>query len=271
MTPAFPAPAWLVGCGNMAGAMVEGWRAAGVDFSGVTVVRPSGTPVEGVRTVTDYPEGETPRFVMLGFKPQKLDEVAPALAPHVGAQCTVVSMLAGVSAATLRERFPDAKAIVRVMPNLPVAQRQGMTAIYSADGGREQLPGISQLMASLGLTLWCEKEEELGVIGAIASAGIAYVARFIAALGQSGEALGMQPGAAEQVAIQTLVGTAAYAADTQASMSEIARRVASPRGTTEQGLAVLDAEIGLQQLVGRTIEAAVQRSKELAAEAAQRN
>ena len=60
----------------MAGAMVEGWRAAGVDFSGVTVVRPSGTPVEGVRTVTDYPEGETPRFVMLGFKPQKLDEVA---------------------------------------------------------------------------------------------------------------------------------------------------------------------------------------------------
>ena len=42
MTPAFAAPAWLVGCGNMAGAMVEGWRAAGVDFSKVTVIRPSG-------------------------------------------------------------------------------------------------------------------------------------------------------------------------------------------------------------------------------------
>ncbi|MCL6697289.1 pyrroline-5-carboxylate reductase [Sphingomonas sp. NSE70-1] len=270
MTPAFPAPAWLVGCGNMAGAMVAGWRLAGIDFSGVTVIRPSGKPVDGVTTVTDYPE-EQPQFVMLGFKPQKLDEVAPELAPHVGAQCIVVSMLAGVSAETLRERFPEARSVVRVMPNLPVAQGQGMTAIYSPDGGREQLADIDQLMASLGAISWCEKEEELGVIGAIASAGIAYVARFAAALAKSGEALGMQPGTAEQVAVQTLVGTAAYVADTGASMSEIAKRVASPKGTTEQGLAVLDAEEGLQQLVDRTIQAAVQRSRELADEAARRN
>jgi len=271
MTPAFPAPAWLAGCGNMAGAMVEGWRAAGVDFSKVTVIRPSGKLVEGVRTVTDYPEGETPRFVMLGFKPQKLDEVAPGLAPHIGAECIVVSMLAGVSAETLRLRFPDAKAIVRVMPNLPVAQVQGMTAIYSADGGQDQLSEISQLIESLGMTVWCEKEEELGVIGAIASAGIAYVARYIAALARSGETLGMRPDIADQVAIQTLVGTAAYAAATGATMSEIARRVASPKGTTEQGLAVLDADDGLQQLVDRTIEAAVRRSRELAEEAAGRD
>jgi pyrroline-5-carboxylate reductase len=271
MTPAFPAPAWLVGCGNMAGAMVEGWRKGGIDFSEVTVIRPSGTAVEGVKTVTDYPAAEAPRFVMLGFKPQKLDEVAPGLTPHVGAECVVISMLAGVSAVTLRERFRHAKAIIRVMPNLPVAQVQGMTAIYSADGGREELADIGRLIASLGMVVWCEKEDELGVVGAIASAGIAYVARFAAALAKSGEALGLRPGDAEQVAIQTLVGTAAYAADTGASMTEIARRVASPRGTTEQGLAVLDAEDGLQQLVNRTIEAAVRRSKELAAEAAQRN
>lgn len=268
MTPAFAAPAWLVGCGNMAGAMVEGWRAAGVDFSKVTVIRPSGKPVEGVRTVTDYPEGETPRFAMLGFKPQKLDEVAPELAPYVGAECIVVSMLAGVSAATLRERFPNAKAIVRVMPNLPVAQGQGMTAVFCADGKQEE---VCQLIESLGMTVWCEKEEELGVIGAIASAGIAYVARYVAALARSGETLGMRPDTAEQVAIQTLIGTAAYAAATGATMSEIARRVASPKGTTEQGLAVLDADDGLQQLVNRTIEAAVRRSRELAEEAAGRD
>ena len=54
-------------------------------------------------------------------------------------------------------------------------------------------------------------------------------------------------------------------------MAEIARRVASPKGTTEQGLAVLDAQDGLQPLVDRTIEAAIRRSKELAAEAARRN
>ncbi len=270
MTPAFPAPAWLVGCGNMAGAMVEGWRKSGISFDGVTVIRPSGVPVEGVKTVTEYPP-ERPRLVLLGFKPQKLDEIAPGLAPHVGADCNIVSMLAGVSAATLRDRFPNARAIVRVMPNLPVAQVQGTTAIYSGDGNQESLQDISQLMASLGMIVWCEKEEELGIIGAIASAGIAYVARFAAALARSGETLGMHPGLADQMAIQTLIGTAAYAADTGASMSEIARRVASPKGTTEQGLAVLDAEDGLQQLVDHTIQAAVRRSKELAEEAARRN
>lgn len=270
MTAAFPTPAWLVGCGNMAGAMVQGWQAAGVSFSDVTVIRPSGTPVDGVRTVSNYPE-EEPRFVMLGFKPQKLDDVVPGLEPHVREQTTVVSMLAGVTAATLRERFPRAKAIVRVMPNLPVAQVQGVTAIFSEDGDTEQLTEVRQLMTSLGMIAWCETEAELGVIGAVASAGIAYVARFADALAQGGVALGLKPGLAEQVSIQALVGTGAYASETGASMAETARRVASPKGTTEQGLAVLDAADGLKPLIERTLAAAVRRGQELAAEASRRN
>jgi pyrroline-5-carboxylate reductase len=270
MISAFPTPAWLVGCGNMAGAMVEGWRAGGADFSGVTVIRPSGTQVDGVRTVTDYPD-EQPRFVMLGFKPQKLDEIAPGLALHIGPGTILVSMLAGLPAASLREQFQSAKAIVRIMPNLPVAQVQGVTAIYSDDGDINQLAEVRQLMSSLGMIAWCDTEEELGVIGAVASAGIAYVARFADALGKCGEALGLRPGLAQQVAVQTLVGTSAYAADTAAPMAEIARRVASPKGTTEQGLAVLDAPDGLQPLVQRTLEAAIRRGRELAEEAAGRN
>lgn len=270
MTSTFPTPAWLVGCGNMAGAMVDGWRAGGADFSGVTVIRPSGTPVEDVRTVTEYPD-EEPRFVMLGFKPQKLDEVTPFLAPHVGDKAFLVSMLAGVSAASLRERFPDARAIVRIMPNLPVAEVQGVVAIYSADGGIDDLVEVRQLIARLGMIAWCDTENELGVIGAVAAAGVAYVARFADALAEGGEALGLRPGLAEQVAIQTLVGTGAYAAQTGEDMREIARRVASPKGTTEQGLAVLDAPDGLQPLVLRTLAAAIRRGQELAEEAARRD
>ena len=270
MTASFPAPAWLVGCGNMAGAMVQGWQAGGLDFSNVTVIRPSGSPVDGVRTVTSYPD-EAPRLVMLGFKPQKLDEVAPALEPYIGEITTVVSMLAGVSAASLRDRFPRAQTIVRIMPNLPVAQVQGVTALYSEDGDIEQLAEVRQLMASLGMIAWCRTEAELGVIGAVASAGIAYVARFADALAKGGIALGIKPGLAEQVAIQTLVGTGAYAAETGSSMGEIVRRVASPKGTTEQGLAMLDAVDGLQPLVERTLAAAVRRGQELAAEAARPN
>lgn len=270
MTAAFPAPAWLVGCGNMAGAMVEGWRAEGIDLSGVTVIRPSGTPVEGVRTVTDYPD-EVPAFVMLGFKPQKLDEVAPDLAGRIGPHTILVSMLAGVTAASLRARFPAAKAIVRIMPNLPVAQVHGVTAVYTADGDEDELTDIRQLMASLGMIAWCRSEEELGAIGAVAAAGVAYVARFGEALAKGGERLGLRPIIARMVAEQTLIGTGALAAATGSHMDEIARRVASPKGTTEQGLAVLDAEGGLQALVDRTLDAAVRRGRELAAEDDRKN
>ncbi|HEX2762400.1 MAG TPA: pyrroline-5-carboxylate reductase, partial [Allosphingosinicella sp.] len=35
-----PGPLWMIGCGNMAGAMLEGWLAAGLDPRLVTVVRP---------------------------------------------------------------------------------------------------------------------------------------------------------------------------------------------------------------------------------------
>ena len=271
MTAAFPAPAWLVGCGNMAGAMVEGWRAGGIDLSPVTVIRPSGTPVEGVRTLTSYPEGEKPRFVMLGFKPQKLDEVAPELAFHIGRETILVSMLAGVTAKSLRDRFPDAKAIVRIMPNLPVAQVQGVTAIYSADAGQDELVEVRRLMASLGMIVWCETEEELGVIGAVAAAGVAYVARFGEALARSAETLGLRPIQARMIAEQTLIGTGAFAAATGSHMADIARQVASPKGTTERGLAILDADDGLQPLVDRTLDAAISRGRELAAEAARRD
>ena len=270
MTAAFPTPAWLVGCGNMAGAMVEGWRAGDADFTGVTVIRPSGRPVEGVRTVTRYPD-EQPRFVMLGFKPQKLDEVAPELAPHVGPSTILVSMLAGVSAASLRERFPAARAIVRIMPNLPVAQVQGVTAIYSSDLDQTQVMEECKPLSWLGMAPWCETEEQLGVIGAVASAGVAYVARFAEALGRTAEALGVSPIRARSIAEQTLIGTSDLAKGTAAHMDEIARRVASPKGTTEQGLAVLDAPDGLQPLVDRTIAAAIRRGQELAEDAARRD
>src|SRR5215208_399194 len=108
--PTLPAPTWLVGCGNMGGAMVDGWRSAGIDLSQVVVIRPSGTPVEGVRTVSSFTEaGAPPRLVVLAFKPQKLDEIVPQLKPWLTSRATIVSILAGVELASLRRRFPGAE------------------------------------------------------------------------------------------------------------------------------------------------------------------
>src|SRR5947209_7788153 len=122
MTPVLqlPNPTWFVGCGNMGGAILDGWRVGGLDLGAVTVVRPSGAPVEGARTVRDLAEaGPPPELVVLAFKPQKLDEIAPNLRRYLGARTVLVSLLAGAEAVSLRQRFPGVATVVRAMPNLP--------------------------------------------------------------------------------------------------------------------------------------------------------
>ena len=254
----------------MAGAMVDGWRSGGVDLSGAIAIRPSETPVEGVRTVTSMAEaGEPPKLAILGFKPQKLDEVAPEFGRLLTEETVVVSILAGVEASTLRSRFLRARSIIRAMPNLPVSIRRGVIALYSDDADDPLRSQLSELAAMLGYALWTNSEATLAAIGSLAGAGPAYSARFIAALAKAGVERGLPDSLSSTIALETVLGTAWLGAASREAMDEIARRVASPNGTTEAGLAVLDPH--LDNLIAATIDAAARRSAELAEEAADRS
>ena len=263
-----PAPTWFVGCGNMGGAILDGWRLAGLDLGAVTVIRPSGKPVEGARTVTALADaGPPPRLVVLGFKPQKLDEIAPELRQRLSAKTIVVSLLAGVEADSLRQRFPGVAAIVRALPNLPVAVRRGVTGLYSPDADQPAEQLLNDLFLALGFAMWMADEAKLAALGSVAGAGPAYAARFIAALAKAGVGRGLSEDIAATIARETVLGTAWMAATTGEDMASIAHRVASPRGTTEAGLAVLDGENVLDDLIAATINAAFARGVELAADA----
>jgi len=263
-----PEPTWFVGCGNMGGAVLEGWRVGGIDLGVVTVIRPSGKPVEGVKVVTSASEaGPAPKLVVLGFKPQKLDEIAPALRQFLSGNTIVVSLLAGVEAASLRQRFPGAAAIIRAMPNLPVAVRRGVTGLYSADADQQVRDEVNNLFTALGFAMWMADEAKLAALGSVAGAGPAYVARFVSALTKAGQNRGLTEEIAAIIARETVLGTAWMAATKSEDMESIARRVASPKGTTEAGLAVLDGEHVLDDLIAATINAASARAAELAKEA----
>src|SRR4030095_6439871 len=98
----------------------------------------------------------------------------------------------------------------------------------------------------------------------------AYVARFISALAKAGEGRGLDADLAARIALETAIGTALMAEARGESMNEVARRVASPKGTTEAGLAILDADNALNHLIAETIAAAASRGAQLAEEAPQR-
>jgi pyrroline-5-carboxylate reductase len=128
-------PLWLIGCGNMGGAMLRRWIAAGLDPASVTVITRSGKGApDGVHSLSALPDEGAPATLMLALKPQQIDAAKALLAPMRGAPKLLLSILAGVDHATLSERFA-ADTIVRAMPNLPVAIGKGVTSLYTRRGG----------------------------------------------------------------------------------------------------------------------------------------
>ena len=265
--PLLPGPLWLVGCGNMGSAMLDGWVAAGIAPGHVTVVRPSGRPVgHGVRVLADYPEDEVPAIVVLAMKPHQLDLAAPGLAPILDPHSILVSILAGTELASLRARFPAPATIVKAMPNLPVRLGKGVVGLYSDSADLTARAEVTGLMAALGHAEWFEDEEMFQLAGVLTGAGPAFLFRFLQALGSAAQTLGLPADQAARLAACMVEGAAALAAASDETPEQLAARVASPGGTTQAGLAVLDQDQALAELLTRTLGAARRRSLEMAAE-----
>jgi pyrroline-5-carboxylate reductase len=255
----------------MAGAMLERWLASGLELSSFTVIRPSGAAVApGVRVLTSLPEDEVPALVLLGVKPQKLDEVVPPLGPVLGAETILVSILAGVELSTLRARFPAPRSIVRAMPNTPVRLGKGVVDLYAGSIDEAARQVVTALMTPLGLAEWFEDEQSFALAGHLTGAGPAFLFRFIDALAAAAEQLGLPSGQAQRLATAMVEGAGALATVSPDSPAELARRVASPGGTTEAGLKMLDQEEALRKLMLHTLDASRRRGLEMA-EAARRS
>lgn len=261
-----PGPLWLIGCGNMGGAMLDRWIADGVDPAAITVI--TRTPREvpaGVIHATTPPAGR-PTIVVLAVKPQQLDIVAPDLAPAIAGAPLLISILAGVEEAALARRF-DTGTIVRAMPNLPVAIGQGVVALHSHGQDADARAIAEALMQPLGLVEWIDDATLFDAVTALSGCGPGFVFRFIDALAAAGAALGLPADQAQRLAIATVQGSATMASGTDVPPATLADRVASPGGSTRQGLNVLDEGDALKRLLAATLAASERRNAEMAAAA----
>ncbi|HEU0066615.1 MAG TPA: pyrroline-5-carboxylate reductase [Sphingomonas sp.] len=265
----FPAGAlWMIGCGNMGGAMLRRWLAAGLDPATVTVVTRSerGVP-DGVRSLTALPDEAAPATLILAMKPQQIGDVAAMLARLHGVPHLLVSILAGVDTATLARRF-RAEAVVRAMPNLPVAIGEGVTALFTGAAQADRVRGDAEALAApLGHYEWIADEAAFDAVTALAGCGPGFVFRFADALAAAGAALGLPADQAARLALATLQGAAIMAAAADVSPAVLADRVASPGGSTREGLNVLDRDDALVTLLTQTLAASARRNGEMAAAA----
>lgn len=261
-------PLWVVGCGNMGGALLRRWLACGLDPASVTIIDPMPRdPPADVRLLPAPPEGgDAPRLVLLAVKPQLLGAIADALRSRLG-NALVVSILAGAEIETLRRSLSS--RIVRAMPNMPAQIGQGATVLCG--GSAEDRALAEALMAAAGTVHWIENEQLFDAVTGVSGSGPAYLFRFIEALGAAGVAAGLPAATASALALETVVGAAALAALRNFSPAELRAQVTSPNGTTAAGLAMLDGEGGLSALLEDTVAAAARRSRELASAATPAN
>ena len=243
----------IVGCGNMGGAMLAGWLAAGeppVRFAVLDPALPEAPAgVALYRTAEEAAAAGAHDAVLLGFKPQQLGALGPGLQALTGAQVTVCSLLAGITLDQLAAAFPQAAAHVRVMPNL-AARINKSPVILSARGLPEaaRAPAFA-LYDVLGSAVWLEDEAQFDLVTALAGSGPGFVYRFIDALAGAAVDLGLDEPTAAALALATVEGASLLAASADVSPAALADRVASPGGMTREGLNVLDDGAALRGLL----------------------
>lgn len=253
---------WLVGAGNMGGAMLRGWLASGIIASEIAVVDPFAANLpDSVERYTEFPEGGAPDILVLAIKPQQLGALSEVYRLRMAAPRVLISVLAGVETETLASGFGP-RHVVRAMPNLPAAIGEGATVLYCSDS--DVRTEAEALMTPLGMVEWIENEAMFHAVTALSGSGPGYVFRFIEALAEAGEALGLPADLAARLATATVRGSAIMAGQSDATPAVLADRVASPGGTTREGLNVLDDNQAVKNLVARALDAAARRSVALA-------
>ncbi len=256
----------LLGCGKMGSALLSGWLEGGLPAAEVWVVDPAPSDwvlAQGVHVNAPLPE--SPAIALVAVKPQMMGEALPALKALGGGGTLFVSIAAGTPISTFEAALGTGTPIVRAMPNTPAAIRRGITALVgNAACGEDDLALAESLLAAVGQTVRLEDESQMDAVTGVSGSGPAYVFHLIETLAAAGEAQGLSPDLALQLARATVAGAGALAEASDESPAQLRVNVTSPGGTTQAALEVLmDEETGFPALMRRAVAAATERSREL--------
>jgi pyrroline-5-carboxylate reductase len=263
------APLLLIGCGNMGAALAEGWLGkGGLAAASLHIVEPSpNLRAEALRATLhgSIPSGLKPRTIVLAIKPQMIEAALPHIAPLMTDATMLISIAAGTSIAQLARGLEGKGHIVRAMPNTPAAIGAGISALFAPATVLDADRALAQkLLAAAGKTVWLDSEDQMAAVTALSGSGPGYVFYLLECLTRAGEAQGLPADLAQQLALETILGSAKLAVHTGEDPAALRRQVTSPNGTTAAGLDILMSENGLGKLIHHTVDAAAKRARELA-------
>lgn len=198
-------------------------------------------------------------IVILAVKPQNIGDVMTndeCLMTNYG---IVISIAAGVPLSYLQKKLPKAK-IVRAMPNNPALIGQGITALAKGKNvPAAALAKAKKIFSKVGVVVDVP-EQWLDAVTGLSGSGPAFVYQTIAALVEGGVKAGLPKKIATQLAVETVIGAANTLKETGKEPHELTQMVASPGGTTIEGLKVLSSK-KFEQILSEAVLAAADKSK----------
>ena len=203
--------------------------------------------------------------VIFAIKPQNLAEAMAGLKGHINADQLVLSIIAGATIKTLSSGLSH-RSIVRVMPNTPAQIGEGMsvwTATAEVTARQKGLAG--SILGVIGREIFVDDEKYLDMVTAVSGSGPAYFFLFVEALVEAAEQIGLSHAVAEELVLQTMIGSGQLIRRSGKPPAELRRMVTSPGGTTAEALEVFDGG-GFRELVSRAVRAAYDRARVLGGE-----
>lgn len=261
----------FIGGGNMATSLVGGLIADHYPAERITVTDPAADKREwlsqqfGIRTSADNPSAvESADVVVLAVKPQVMREVIADLAATL-AQCRplVVSIAAGVRESDISRWLGCEGPVVRCMPNTPALLQSGVSVLYpNAQVDSAQRDIAESILRAVGTVIWIDDESLMNTVTAISGSGPAYFFRFMEAMEDAAVARGLEREKARLLVIETALGAARMALESDEDPGQLRANVTSKGGTTAAALEIFE-QGGLGGLVDRAVGAAHDRSIEL--------
>jgi pyrroline-5-carboxylate reductase len=201
-------------------------------------------------------------IIILSIKPQKMREVIEEVAGYLDLSKLVISIAAGVPLEAIESCAKKELRLIRVMPNICVSVREGVSAISKGKNClKDDLMIAKTIFDSAGKSLFIE-EHLLDAVTGLSGSGPAYIFLIIDALADAGVKVGLPRNDALVLASQTVLGAARMLIETGDHPGKLKDMVTSPGGTSIAGLHALE-QAGLRSALMNAVEAAAQRSKTL--------
>jgi pyrroline-5-carboxylate reductase len=263
-----------IGCGNMGRSLVGGILANGYPKQLIRGADPDPAQREkiesafGIKAYGDNLQAvERADIVVLAVKPQLMAETVKSMAPGlVKQQPLIISVAAGIRSSAITHWLGKVLPVIRAMPNTPALIRAGATALYAgAAVTHEQKETAESIMRSVGAVVWVADESLLDTVTALSGSGPAYFFLVMEILEKTAVSLGLQPEHARLLTLETALGAARMALESEQDTAALRKQVTSPGGTTERALAVL-TDGRLEAAFRHALQAARQRALELADE-----